>query len=189
VLETGVVRRLGDTRERAVDFRLVAATNRDLRAEVDGGRFRADLFYRLDGLRVDMPALRGHPEDIPALVEHFLRSKASEGQPAPEISRPVLVRLCEREWPGNVRELFNELARLTVLSEGALDDPDLVRAPHVGTLAVARQGEVRPMAALEREAIEHALQKTGGDKRKAADLLGISRAKIYQRLKEWREPS
>jgi two-component system response regulator HydG len=98
-----------------------------------------------------------------------------------------MARLTQRPWPGNVRELFNELARLCVLSEGTVDDPELVRAPEAGAAPRPSGRAVRPLADLEREAIEHALETTGGDKHAAAELLGISRAKIYQRLKQWRE--
>jgi transcriptional regulator with GAF, ATPase, and Fis domain len=184
VLETGEVRRLGDNEARDVDFRLVAATNRDLEEEVREGRFRADLFYRLDGLRVEMPPLRERPEDIPELVDHFLRLEATRDGECREIARPVLSRLCLRAWPGNVRELANEVARLCVVSDGDIVDPDLVREP--GTIArESRTGPVRPLNELERDAILEALAQTGGDKGEAAKLLGISRSKIYQRLKEW----
>ena len=186
VLETGEVRRIGDSEPRKVDFRLVAATNRDLQREVREERFRADLYYRLDGLRIAMPTLKEHSEDIPALVEHFMRQRRERGEPAPPIAKPVLARLCAREWPGNVRELLNELSRLCVLSDGAIDDPDLVRTPGLQA-SPAALGGVRTLAELERAAIEHALETTAGDKRKAAELLGISRAKIYQRLKEWKD--
>jgi DNA-binding NtrC family response regulator len=186
VLETGMVRRIGDSRERKVDFRLVAATNRDLEREVAESRFRADLFYRLHGLRIDMPPLAARREDIPALVDHWLRLEAPPGEAPRAISEAVLARLCRREWPGNVRELFNELARLCVMKSGPLDDPELVRpAGQEQSATASAPGAVRTLAELEREAIERALRETGGDKRRAAELLGISRAKIYQRLKEW----
>jgi DNA-binding NtrC family response regulator len=104
----------------------------------------------------------------------------------------VMARLARRAWPGNVRELQNEVARLCVLSEGKLDDPALVREPADTTLdasgaSATAPNYLRPMSEIERDAIEQALRASGGDKRKAADLLGISRAKVYQRLKEWRE--
>jgi len=157
VLETGEVRRLGDSETRPVDFRLVVATNRDLAREVQEGRFREDLYYRLDGLRVTMPALSERPEDIPELVAHFLSLEAARDGVQRRASRAVLDRLARRPWPGNVRELRNEVARLP-----------------------------STLAELERRAILDALRFAGGDKRKAAQALGISRAKIYQRLKEWR---
>jgi transcriptional regulator with GAF, ATPase, and Fis domain/tetratricopeptide (TPR) repeat protein len=185
VLETSQVRRVGDSVERSVDFRLLAATNRELEREVNEERFRADLFYRLDGLRLRMPSLAAHREDIPELVDHYLRLQTAPGRTPRGISEAVLARLCRRDWPGNVREMFNELARLCVMCEGDLDDPELVRET---TLVPAiRADSIRTLADVEREAIERTLELTGGDKRRAAEMLGISRAKIYQRLKEWRK--
>ncbi len=187
VLETGEVRRLGAASARAVDFRLVAASNRDLEREVAEGRFRADLYYRLDGLRLTMPTLAERPEDVEPLVRHFLRLQEAEGGVPRAISRAVLRRLCERPWPGNVRELRNEVARLCVLCEGDLDDPALVREPAQAGAAAFPPGGVVPLAELERAAIRNALAHAGGDKRRAAELLGISRATIYKRIKEWED--
>ncbi|QDV09478.1 Transcriptional regulatory protein ZraR [Planctomycetes bacterium Poly30] len=191
VLETRKVRRVGETDERAVDFRLVSATNRDLGVEVEAGRFRADLMYRLDGVTIEMPPLSTRTEDIPALVEHFLALDARAGEAPKTIHADVLRRLMDRPWPGNVRELSNEVSRLSVLSGAAIEDPELVRVPSQGAgeqgAAEVRStgGRVRTMAELEKMAILDALAATGNDKRKAAELLGISRAKIYQRIKEW----
>ncbi|MCK6444753.1 MAG: sigma 54-interacting transcriptional regulator [Planctomycetes bacterium] len=187
VLETGEVRRLGESTSRAVDFRLVAATNRDLEKEVRENRFRSDLYYRLDGLRVRMPSLSERESDIPELVEHFMRLQAAETGVVRKIAPIVVARLARRAWPGNVRELFNELARLAVLSEGDIVDPELVRDPGLFKSEAPRAvgASVKSLAELEREAIFHALEVAGNDKRKAAELLGISRAKIYQRLKDW----
>ena len=149
------------------------------------GTFRADLLFRLDGIRIQMPALGERVEDIPLLVEHFLRLEARRGGSLRKVSPAVMGVLLERAWPGNVRELSNEIARLCVLSDGDLIDPDLVRPANAAAPAAA--SVLRPLAELERESIEAAIEFTGGDKRRAADLLGISRAKIYQRLKEWRD--
>jgi DNA-binding NtrC family response regulator len=102
------------------------------------------------------------------------------------VSPEVQKALAGRAWPGNVRELANEVARLLVLSDGDVDDPSLVRQAARPETDAATVDLVRPLEELEREAIMAALQRTGGDKRRAAELLGISRAKIYQRLKEWR---
>jgi DNA-binding NtrC family response regulator len=185
VLETSEVRRLGGDHVQHVDFRLVAATNRDLEKEVREGRFRADLYYRLDGLRVEMPTLAGRVEDIPELVDHFLRIEAARTGVTKRIHPEVVARLCQRAWPGNVRELANEVARLCVLSSGDVGDVRLVRAPALSMAEAGGVDDVRTLAQLERTAIERALDATGGDKRLAAERLGISRAKIYQRLKEW----
>jgi len=186
VLETGEIRRLGGSRTLTSDFRLVAATNRDLALEVRAGRFREDLVYRLDALRVDLPPLSARVEDIPALVDHFVRLEALGDGVERRVSKGVLSALCRRAWPGNVRELANEIARMCVMSEGDLDDPGLIRAPGA-TAAQAEVGGVLPFSEVERRAILGALEHTGGDKRRAAELLGISRAKVYQRLKEWGE--
>ncbi len=187
VLETSEVRRLGDDAAHKVDFRLIVATNRDLEREVREGRFRQDLYYRVAGLTLRMPALAERAEDIELLVEHFLRLEEQNGKPRRRISKRVLAALARRNWPGNVRELRNEVARLCVMSEGDLDDPALVSRPATfggGDLGVK---EIIPISELEKRAIHSALEKTGGDKRRAAELLGISRAKIYQRLKDWEE--
>ena len=154
--------------------------------EVQEGRFREDLYYRLDGLRVDMPSLSERPEDVPELVAHFLKLEEAKDGKRRRASRAVLERLARRPWPGNVRELRNEVARLCVLSEGDLDDPALIREPDAALSAPEGDGKPRTLAELERHAILEALRLAGGDKRKAAEQLGISRAKIYQRLKEWR---
>ena len=187
VLETGEVRRLGDAESRTIDARLVTATNRDLPTEVEEGRFRADLFYRLDGLSIRMPALEEHVEDIPELALHFLRLDEARTGTSRRIAPEVSEQLCRRPWPGNVRELANEVARLIVLSPDDLVDPSLVRDPGPKPRPSSEPARVVPLQQLEREAILRALEVTGGDKRAAAELLGISRAKIYQRLKAWED--
>jgi len=186
VLETGEVRRLGDSELRQVDFRLLAATNRDLELGVKEKRFRADLYYRLDALRVDMPPLSARVGDIPELVQHFMSREAARSGIERDISKRVIAALCRRAWPGNVRELSNEVARLCVLTDGDLVDPDAVRSP-----ADFETGDslnaITTLEETERHAIERAIRRCNGDKDKAAALLNISRAKIYQRLKLWRE--
>jgi len=187
VLETGEVRRLGDSRVQKTDVRLVAATNRDLDQLVRENRFRADLLYRMDALRVSMPTLDERVEDIPRLVDHFLRLEEAKGGVKRRIAPAVSKRLCSRAWPGNVRELSNEVARLCVLSSGDITDAELVRVPRAtGETQPVRLGG-RTLADLEREAIRAAIADAGGDKTKAAEMLGISRAKVYQRVKEWRD--
>lgn len=185
VLETRRVRRVGDADERTVDFRLLSATNRDLDAEVASGAFREDLLFRLDGVRIAMPSLSERPEDIAPLVRHLLSLESAERGDPIEISGAVLERLEARNWSGNVRELANEIRRLVVLSEGSISDPSLVRGDRQGMTAGASAPAVQTIAQLEKRAILDALDATEGDKRKTAELLGISRAKVYQRLKEW----
>ncbi|QDU68331.1 sigma 54-interacting transcriptional regulator [Engelhardtia mirabilis] len=187
VLETRRVRRLGDGDERSVDFRLVTATHRDLEAAVGAGSFRQDLYYRIGGIEVRLPSLAERAEDIPELVEHFLTLLAASTGERRHVSSAVLERLTRRPWPGNVRELRNEVRRLCVLSEGEIDDPSLVGEPTLGAAVIPATGPIPTMAEIERAAIERAVAQTGGDKREAARLLGISRAKVYQRIKEWRE--
>jgi len=187
VLETSEVRRLGDDAAHKVDFRLIVATNRDLEREVREGRFRQDLFYRVAGLVLRMPSLAERTEDIELLVDHFLRMEEANGKPRRRISKRMLTALARRSWPGNVRELRNEISRLCVLSEGDLDDPTLISRPATFGGNELTVKEIIPIAELEKLAIQSALEKTGGDKRRAAELLGISRAKIYQRLKDWED--
>lgn len=185
VLESGEIRRLGDSVVRKTKFRLVTATNRNLEERVAEGLFRADLLYRLDALRVQMPALSERVEDIPLLVEHFLGVQGAADGVDRKISRAVIKALCTRAWPGNVRELSNEIARLCVLSDGDLVDTALVRTPH-GT-EQSEPSSVLSLEQVERQAIENALQVTGGDKKEASQLLGISQSKIYQRLASWKD--
>jgi transcriptional regulator with GAF, ATPase, and Fis domain len=186
VLETSEVRRLGDDTPHKVDFRLIVATNRDLEREVREGRFRQDLFYRVAGLTLRMPTLAERAEDVELLIEHFLRQEEQAGRGRRRLSKRMLAALARRNWPGNVRELRNEIARLCVICEGDIDDPELISRPAAFSADLGVK-EILPINELERRAITAALEKTGGDKRRAAEMLGISRAKIYQRLKDWSE--
>jgi transcriptional regulator with GAF, ATPase, and Fis domain len=186
VLETREVRRVGDDHVRHVSFRLVTATNRDLLAEVDAGNFRSDLYYRLAGLTIAMPTLAERRDDVPRLVEHLLEKESRRQGVVRRCSPEMLRALEERDWPGNVRELSNTVARLCLLSDGDLDDPRLLAEPDRQERS-SDPDALLPLAELERRAIERALDRTNGDKQRAADLLGISRSKIYQKLKEYRE--
>jgi transcriptional regulator with GAF, ATPase, and Fis domain len=187
VLETRQVRRLGSDRTLEVDFRLVCATLADLPERVRSGSFREDLYYRIAGVAIELPKLEARLEDVPDLVEHLLGLLGQRDGCAYRAPRALLDELQSRAWPGNVRQLRNSLERLCALSDGTELDAGLLEpAPRASAQPVAGDdGDVRPLADLERAAIEHALRKTGGDKREAARLLGISRAKVYQRLKEW----
>src|SRR5690606_32237616 len=127
VLEDGIVRRLGGRAELSCDVRLIAATNRDPIQAVETGRFRQDLFYRLDVLRVEVPPLRQRKEDIPLLAAHFLSECQSRyGAPAPGLTEAALERLVAHDWPGNVRELRNVMERVFVAERGPVITAELL---------------------------------------------------------------
>src|SRR5262245_53187514 len=193
VLQEGEVERLGG-RTAKVDLRLVAATNQDLRAAVREGRFREDLYYRLNVIAVPIPPLRDRREDIPLLAGHFLQPYAARNaRHLAGFSRAAADVLSRYEWPGNVRELENTVERAVVLCRGSsieLDDlPPDVRSGQGGmqdgrslTFAVGT-----PLEEIERRVIHATLAHVGGDKRLCAQLLGIATRTIYRRLEEERE--
>jgi len=174
VLEERTFERVGGGPTRRADARLVAATNRDLRAMVDEGRFRADLFFRLDVFPIELPALRERPTDIPLLARHLLAAAAARHRrPAPELSEDAVALLAEQDWPGNVRELANVIERTAILYEGRrLTAADL-------------EPLLRPASGPgERERLRQALLDATGDKRRAAELLGVSYRTLLRRVKE-----
>jgi two-component system response regulator HydG len=192
VLQEGEVERLGG-RTVKVDLRLVAATNQDLRAAVREGRFREDLYYRLNVIAVPIPPLRDRREDVPLLVEHFLQLYAERnGRRLTGFSRAAAEAIGRYDWPGNVRELENTVERAVVLSRGSVIDiddlPPEVRTGSAGggdgktlTFAVGT-----PLEEIERRVIHATLAHAGGDKRLCAQLLGIATRTIYRRLEEQR---
>jgi len=189
VLQEGELRRVGDGRVRHVDVRIVAATHRDLAAEVRGGRFRADLFYRLHVLTIRAPSLRERIDDVPLLVAHLLRRLSLRQRPeAKRITREALEALVRHGWPGNVRELETALERavhalgpggtltLDSLGEGlAVADLPLVRER-----AENLRGRTRE---LEVEMIQSALQRTGGNRTRAARSLGLTRQGLWKKIR------
>jgi PAS domain S-box-containing protein len=184
VLESKEITRVGDTRPRAVDVRVVTATHRDLGAEVAAGRFRADLLYRIRIARVDLPPLRDRQEDIPLLAAEFLRgSTKATGKTVDEVSEDAIRVLMEHPWPGNVRELRSAVDYAVLHCGGtcvrALDlPPELLSA---SAIALPDDAET-PEGADERTRILDALRRSGGKRAAAARLLGISRATFYRRL-------
>jgi DNA-binding NtrC family response regulator len=185
VLQEGEYEPLGGRTERA-DFRLIAATNRDLAKEVAEGRFREDLFYRLNVIAITCPPLRERTEDIPLLVDHFVEVYCRKNGREPlRVSREVLDRLCGHLWPGNVRELENVIERAVVLStdtvlrEGDLPEPIAKATPATRSLTFAIG---TPLEDIERRVIHATLEHTAGDKRLAAQLLGIATRTIYRKL-------
>ncbi len=198
VLEERQIMRVGGSEVLDVDFRLVAATNRDLEAEVSEGRFRQDLYYRLKVVTLKIPPLRERPEDVPLLAEHFLADFAQDhGKPVARLSKDALAALCSYSWPGNVRELRNVLESSVIFHRGeSIEASDLaseVLAPAAARLVVAESpvqppdGEVRTMAEIERRAIEETLERTGGHRAEAARLLGIGLRTLQRKLKEYRQ--
>jgi DNA-binding NtrC family response regulator len=186
VLENRSVRRVGGTVDRLVDVRIVAATNRDLQAEVAAGRFRQDLFFRLAAAVVQVPPLRERCDDIPLLVARLLDDL---GHPGVGVSADTLRLLRSRSWPGNVRELKNVLACAL-----AFLDSEVIEPRHLASLKseeldaplsrVNLWGQT--LESLEREAIHQTLQKTRGNKAQAAHALGIAVSTLYEKLKKYR---
>jgi DNA-binding NtrC family response regulator len=187
VLQEREFERLGGTKTHKVDVRLVAATNRNLRAALEQGTFREDLYYRLNVVPIDLPPLREHKEDIPELAEHFIARFAGEaGKDVPGITPAALRKLLDFHWPGNVRELENILERAVILSSGAeidVADIHLDTAPREAPAAgVGFLPEGMTLDAWEDELIREALKRANGNKSQAARLLGLSRNALRYRL-------
>lgn len=194
VLEDGHFRRVGSTQERRADVRVIAATNKPLEEEQRAGRFREDLFFRLNVITIDLPPLKDRREDIPALVAHFVATRPV-GRGAMTVDPAALAVLCAYDWPGNVRELANVLERAQILAEGNVVTPDdlpegLVRGS-AGAGAAAPGGAPRPVSpdaldAVERRHVEEVLRRCNGNKVQAAKALGISRRTLYRMLDSYR---
>ncbi len=179
VLEAKRYRRLGDVRERRSAFRLICATNRDLAADVEKGRFRADLHYRINVFPIWIPPLRDRPEDIPGLVAAILESL---GSPQVGVSPEAMSLLREYAWPGNVRELKNALERALLLSRRTTPKPE-----HFSWLGAAPLPDLAGGGArADLDRIQSALREHGGNVEQAASALGMSRATLYRRLQKAR---
>jgi len=181
---------LGASLPVAVDVRLVAATNRDLESEVRAGRFRQDLYYRLNVVHIALPPLRARPEDIPPLVEHLLQRFSREYQVAPKrLSADALERLRVYAWPGNVRELQNAIERAFALALAdtiTLDDlPPAVRGSPSPDAAALDLSDVPTLEEAERRLFAAALRKSGGNKNEAARLLGVDRQRLYRKIEKY----
>lgn len=211
VLQEKEFRPLGSTVTRRSDFRIIAATNRDLAKEVDKGTFRQDLYYRLNVVTLRLPPLRDRREDIPALLQHFLKKYGSNHSFTPEALESALAY----DWPGNVRELENSIQQMVAIHTGPLlqarDLPSPIQnfhylrrsaTPGLAMAAAAAQASapqggaagaqpafvsspVLPLVEMERRAILSALDYTKGDRLMAAHLLGIGRTTLYRKLKEY----
>src|SRR5467141_2421328 len=186
VLQEREFQRLGGTRAQKANVRVIAATNRDLHAALGRGELREDLYYRLHVFAICLPPLRERPEDIPALVEHFITAlgPAVLGRPAAGITREAHERLLAHSWPGNVRELRNAVERALILSDGEMITPEHLPAPHESLRAAAPR-ESLDLETTERELVERALRHAGQNKAKAARLLGLTRTKLYTRMQRF----
>ena len=183
VLEERNVTRLGETKSRPIDVRIIAATHRDLMEEVEKGSFRQDLLYRIRIARVELPPLRARGSDIPLLVRTFLRrGRATMGKDIEQISDDAMRKLLDYDWPGNVRELRNAVeSGMIRASAPTLEAEDL--PPEIRQNGAVAIGSSQP--ASEAERIRAALEQTSGNRTDAAQLLGISRATLYRRLDEY----
>ncbi len=182
--------RVGGNQTLHVDVRVIAATNRNLREEVARGRFREDLFYRLNVVALEMPPLRDHRSDIPALANFFLDRYAKENGKTFEGITPATLQLLQSyDWPGNVRELENAIERAVVLATGPTIEPTHLPAHVRPTATVAGMPAIpgSTMADLERYAILETMKVTGGSTSKAAEILGISTRTIQYRLHDYNE--
>lgn len=188
VIQEREVQRLGSTQPVTVDVRFIAATNRDLRAEVAAGRFRQDLYYRLDVVALHLPALAERRDDIPMLAYYFLKKIAlRSGRPVDDISDEAMAIMNDYDYPGNVRELENLIERGVVLSDGPhLQVKHLPPALAERSIRVVRQNSQRMPTLEEREDeyIRWVLKQTGGNRSRAAEILGIGRASLWRKLKK-----
>ncbi|MGE0866982.1 MAG: sigma-54-dependent transcriptional regulator [Kofleriaceae bacterium] len=195
VLQERRFERVGGTRTLETDVRWIAATNRDLRAMIDEGRFREDLYHRLAVFPIKLPPLRERPQDLLPLARALLDRIARDlKRSVPKLTATAERRLQAASWRGNVRELANTLERAAILADGDAIDGEHIwledgAAGGGGTAAklapIATGAEVRPLVELEREAILHALEVVGGNRRRASELLGIGERTLYDRLKKY----
>ncbi len=186
VLQSGEYERLGGGQTLHTDCRLIAATNLDLAQAVKNGDFREDLYYRLNVIPITLPPLRARSGDVPLLADHFVRAYAEKNaKPIAGLSAKALERLVDYSWPGNVRELENTIERAVVLSRNPVLDVDDLPENIIGE---ARDAQVltlpmgTPLEEIERRVIRETLRFTSGDKRRAAQLLGIATRTIYRKL-------
>ena len=191
VLQDGTFIPVGDTREKKVDVRIVAATNKDLKKLIADGKFREDLYYRICVVHVALPPLKERKEDIPELIEHFL-AYSQHTKIKKHLSDEALKKMLNFDWPGNIRQLENELERLIVLSGDATEISQELLSPDIsvvenGFSSEGRTGKLREaVQGLERKIIEETLARTSGNKSEAARELGISRSNLIAKVQEYK---
>jgi len=190
VLQEQMLRPLGSSKEISVDARIIVATNQDLKTAVKNGTFREDLFYRLSVIPIHIPSLADRTEDIPLLVNHFLKKYAARtGQPVKRITACAMDALQNRRWEGNVRELENNIERAVVLTPGCVIDsrdlPGVLQADNPGPEWWPSVDRLMTLGEVERAYIQRVLALVGGSKEKAARILGINRRTLYRMEKRW----
>jgi transcriptional regulator with PAS, ATPase and Fis domain len=183
VLQQQEVRRVGETFSRKVDVRLLAAANRDLRADAAQSCFRADLLYRIDVIRIRIPALRERPEDIPVLAQHFWHASSARVECRATLTHALLAELARYHWPGNVRELQNVIAALAVAAPArGLVRPSLLPPAITGAASVTSRRLSDARAQFERRCVEVALARASGNRTRAAAELGLSRQGLLKTM-------
>ena len=198
VLENGEVRRIGETESKKIDIRVIAATNKDLWKEIGAGRFREDLFFRLNVVRIHIPPLRERREDVLPLIRHFMEKYNAEyDKNVITIADDVIATLMNYDYPGNVRELSNIIKHAVIFSEkGAIAKADLPSGMPTQALLTASNGagvekgdltgsEFETIAGMEKRLIAETLKKTGNNHTVAAKKLGISRSTLWRKMKEY----
>jgi two-component system response regulator HydG len=192
VLEDGVVVPVGSAKSIVVDVRVISATNHDLTNLIEEKKFRQDLYFRIKGVSVSLPALREMPEDIPALIDYFLKEAVVEvGSPVKGITDPAQAILVDYDWPGNIRQLRNCIRTMVVMCDRDRLDvrdipPEVYRRPQLAAAGPAEAGrEGASLNELEKQAILETLAKTGNNREKAARILGIGERTLYRKIKEY----
>lgn len=193
-LQDGQIRKVGAASTISVDVRIISASNKNLSELVEKGRFRKDLFYRINAITIELPSLRERKEDIPLLVDHFFKRICDETEStSKELDPEVIDLLCAHDWPGNVRELENECYRMIALCSSDRVTPDLVSSHIVSRKPAAKPLSLKferldentlrkAVANVEREIIAKAIEKTQGNRTKAAKILGLSTAGLIKKM-------
>ncbi|HHM23892.1 MAG TPA: sigma-54-dependent Fis family transcriptional regulator [Bacteroidetes bacterium] len=192
VLQEREFEKIGSGETVSVDVRVIATTNRDLKEMVEKGEFREDLYYRLNVVPIQLPPLKERKEDIPLLVEHFIRKYAEENQkPVRRISEEAMRMIMAYDWPGNVRELENTIQRAVVICDGEVITPQhfltFPELPLGSFTADHWNGETKNLSEVEKKLILQVLQETGGNRTKSAEILGISVRTLRNKIREYRE--
>ena len=188
VIHNREIQRVGSPEVKRVDVRIIAATNRDLRAEVIAGRFREDLFYRLSSIEIRVPGLTERPEDIPVLVQHFLKKYGrTYGKTFQGLSRRAQIVVLHHDWPGNVRELENVISSAAITAGADFIDvtdlPEHLQKPRRRFASAETNWRPLPLEEVRQIHIQRVLDMCNGNRVRAAQVLGIGRTSLYRFLK------